>query len=52
MNYSKEYLSFLEVHRQTMEFKNKMAQAFIQSQQKKLEASLSERSWDQYKENK
>lgn len=51
MNYSKEYLSFLEAHRQTLEYKDKMKQAALIHFEKKFEASLSERSWDQYKED-
>ena len=51
MNYSTEYLSFLEAHRQAVEFKDKMKQAALVHIEKKIEASLSERSWDQYKED-
>lgn len=52
MNYSEEYLSFLEANRRSLEFKDKIKQAALAYTEKKIEDSLNERSWDKYKTNK
>lgn len=51
MNYSEEYLSFLEAHRRSMEFKDKIAKAAIIALEKRMEDELNKRPWDKYKEN-
>lgn len=51
MNYSKEYMSFLETHRQMMEFKDKMKQAASRHYKQKLEDGIAtNQTWEQYKE--
>lgn len=40
MNYSKEYMTFLEAHRRSVEFKDKMKQAAIEGARRLLEDSV------------
>lgn len=40
MNYSKEYMSFLEAHRRAVEFKDKMKQAALEGARRLLEEGI------------